>query len=227
MNHSHIASIGEDLRDFIAEVFASLPRTDQRATTGYYLQGLMLDGRRKSMQPMAARLGIDHQRLQQFVTTSPWKVEPVREVLAHKATTLIDPDAWVIDDTDFVKDGHASPGVARQYSGTLGKAGNVQIGVSVHAVTDAASCPLDWRLFLPRSWDDTLADTDDERARIRRRRARARIPDDIRHQPKAELALAMIDELISWGLTPPVIVTDAGYGENGLFRTALTDRGLN
>lgn len=215
-----------DLAEFIADVFASLPRTDQRTTSSYYLQGLMLEGRRKSMQPMADRLGIDHHRLQQFVSTSPWKVEPVRQALATKAINLIHPDAWVVDDTGFIKDGHASPGVARQYSGTLGKVGNVQIGVSVHAVTDVASCPLNWRLFLPRSWDEAYADTPDDRAQARLRRARAKIPDTIRHQPKAELALEMIDELTDWGLAPPVIVADAGYGDNGLFRTALSTRGL-
>lgn len=103
-------------------------------------------------------------------------MEPVRNVLAHKAVDLIASSAWVIDDTGFVKDGVASPGVARQYSGTLGKVGNVQIGVSVHAVTDAASCPLDWRLFLPPSWDETTATSPEERSRIHLRRTRPRSP---------------------------------------------------
>lgn len=196
MNTKTITNTPGDLAVFAAEVFASLVRKDQRATSSYYLQGLMLEGRRKSMQPMAERLGIDHQRLQQFVSSSPWKVEPVRQTLAHKAINLIAPDAWVVDDTGFIKDGHASPGVARQYSGTLGKVGNVQIGVSVHAVTDVASCPLNWRLFLPHSWDEAYAETPDERAQTRLRRARAKIPDTIGHQPKADLALEMM------GLTP-------------------------
>lgn len=86
------------------------------------------------------------------------------KALATKAVNLIHPDAWVVDDTGFVKDGSASPGVARQYSGTLGKVGNVQIGVSVHAVTDTASCPLNWRLFLPASWDETTADSEERDA---------------------------------------------------------------
>lgn len=184
-----------DLTDFVSEVFASLVRKDQRATSSYYLQGLMLEGRRKSMQPMAERLGIDRQRLQQFVSTSPWPVEPVRKTLANRAIDLIQPDAWVVDDTGFVKDGSASPGVARQYSGTLGKVGNVQIGVIVHAVTDTASCPLDWRLFLPAGWDETTADSEEEQAQIRQRRPRAQIPDMIGHRAKWELALEMIDEL--------------------------------
>ena len=72
MKPHEITRLGTDLEDFVAEVFASLVRRDQRATSGLYLQGLMLDGRRKSMQPMAMRLGVDHQRLQQFVSTSAW-----------------------------------------------------------------------------------------------------------------------------------------------------------
>lgn len=187
----------------------------------------MLEGRRKSMQPMAQRLGIDHQRLQQFVSTSPWPVEPVRQALATKAIDLITPDAWVVDDTGFVKDGSASPGVARQYSGTLGKVGNVQIGVSVHAVTDVASCPLDWRLFLPASWDEATAELEEERALIRQHRDRALIPAEIGHRLKWELSVDMIDELHDWGVSPPVVVTDAGYCDNGAFRTALTTRGIN
>jgi SRSO17 transposase len=101
------------------------------------------------MQPMAQRLRVNHQRLQQLVTSSPWDVEPVRKTLARKACAPVEPDAWVIDDTDFVKDGDASVCVARQCSGTLGKVGNCPIALSMHAACDAASVPLDWRLYVP------------------------------------------------------------------------------
>jgi SRSO17 transposase len=212
---------------FVQDVFGSLPRKDQRAKGGLYLQGLMLEGRRKSMQPMGERLGVDYQQLQQFVSSSPWPVEPVRRALVRRAVQAIAPEAWVIDDTGFKKDGPASPGVARQYSGTLGKVGNVQIGVTVHAVSDAASCPLDWRLFLPESWDDTCADTNEQAEQIVARRRRAGIPDTVRHRPKWEQSLEMIDELIAWGYTPPLIVADAGYGEVSPFRTALAERGID
>ena len=141
------------MESFVGEVFSSLERKDRRATAGLYVRGLMLDGRRKSMQPMAARLRVDHQRLQQFVTSSPWGVEPVRKTLSRKACALVEPDAWVIDDTGFVKDGDASPCVARQYSGTLGKVGNCQVAVNVHVASDAASALLDWRLSCPQCFD--------------------------------------------------------------------------
>ncbi len=136
-------------------VFAGLPQSDQRATGLRYLRGLMLDGRRKSMQPMAQRLGVDHQQLQQFLTSSTWDVTNVRRRLARTAVEVVSPQVWVVDDTGFPKDGKASACVARQYSGTLGKVANCQIAVSVHAATDAASAVLDWRLFVPESWDDT------------------------------------------------------------------------
>ena len=137
-------------------------------TGGLYVRGLMLDGRRKSMQPMAERLGVDHQRLQQFVTSSTVGGGAGPAPVGALAWTRSRPEAWVIDDTGFVKDGTASPCVARQYSGTLGKVGNCQIGVSVHAATDAASCPLDWRLFVPETWDDALRRTPRRRGRDRR-----------------------------------------------------------
>src|SRR5436190_769117 len=105
------------------------------------------------------------------------------------------PDAWVVDDTGFPKDGTASPGVARQYSGTLGKVGNCQIGVSISAVSDAASCPLSWRLFLPERWDEGCAATPEAAAAIRDRRTRAGIPAEERHREKWRLALGMLDEL--------------------------------
>jgi SRSO17 transposase len=213
------------LEEFAAEMFAPLVRRDQRGKGATYVRGLLLDGRRKSMQPMAERLGVDHQGLQQFVSSSTWAVEEVRERLAHRAIQVIAPQAWVVDDTGFPKDGHASPGVARQYSGTLGKVGNCQVGVSISAVTDTASCPLDWRLFLPERWDDGYATSAQAAAGIRGRRRRAGIPDDVRHREKWRLALDMIDELAAWGLAPPLVVADAGYGDNAEFRDALTTRG--
>ena len=222
--------VRERLEAFAGEVFKPLARRDQREKGAIYVRGLLLDGARKSMQPMAARLGVDHQGLQQFVSSSTWDVAPVRARLAAEAVQVVRPDAWVVDDTGFPKDGTASPGVARQYSGTLGKVGNCQIAVSVHAATDAASAPLDWRLFVPARWDPAHAEADGDEeatAAVRARRARAGIPDDVGHRPKWQLALDMIDELDRWGQRPPVIVADAGYGNNGDFRHGLATRGLS
>lgn len=212
------AGLRVELEGYVAEVFASLGRKDQRAKGRLYLQGLM--------QPMAERLDVDHQQLQQFVTSSPWKVEPVRRRVAALAEESIAPEAWVIDDTGFKKDGVASACVARQYSGTLGKIGNCQVAATVHMVTDAASATVNWRLFVPEAWDDTCADTNEQAEAVAARRAKARIPDYVRHRPKWELALEMIDELTRWGRTCPVAVADAGYGDNALFRLELTRRSI-
>jgi SRSO17 transposase len=224
MTPGELAAVRGRLEEFAAEMFAPLVRRDQRDKGATYVRGLLLDGRRKSMQPMAERLGVDHQGLQQFVSSSTWAVDPVRERLARRAIEVIAPQVWVVDDTGFPKDGTASPGVARQYSGTLGKVGNCQIGVSISAVTDTASCPLDWRLFLPERWDDACAAGPEAAAVICDRRERAGIPADQRHREKWRLALDMIDELAGWGLAPPVVVADAGYGDIADFRDGLSAR---
>jgi SRSO17 transposase len=210
---------------FAEDVFASLPRKDQRQRGETYLRGLLLDGKRKSIEPMAARLAaVDadsegvrdlEQALQQFVNQSPWDPGPVRRRLAQRMTAAIRPAAWVVDDTAFPKFGRHSVGVAAQYCGALGKVANCQVGVSIHAVTNAASCPLDWRLFLPEEWDADLE-----------RRRKAHVPDRERHRPKWQLALELLDELHGWGLIPPVVLADAAYGEVGEFRLGLEQRGL-
>ncbi|WP_425558393.1 IS701 family transposase, partial [Cryptosporangium japonicum] len=226
MTPEELDGVRERLESFAVEVFASLARADQRVKGQTYLRGLLLDGRRKSIQPMALRLGVDHQGLQQFVTSSTWDFTMVRARVAARAAGLIDPVAWVVDDTGFPKEGTGSPGVARQYSGTLGKVGNCQIGVSVHAVTDAASCPLDWRLFLPKSWDPAHAVDEEGAAAVRARRERCAIPDAEVNRPKWMLVIEMLDALAGQGLRPPVLAADAGYGDIGPFRSALDERGI-
>jgi len=209
---------------FAEDLFASIPRKDQRRWGQSYLRGLLLDGKRKSIQPMAARLTKGdpqadayalEQALQQFVNQSPWNPAAVRRRLAQRMTTAIAPAAWVIDDTAFPKFGRHSVGVAPQSCGTLGKVANCQVGVSVHAATDQASCPLDWRLFLPEEWDHDA-----------QRRRKAHVPDRERHRPKWQLALDMLDELAAWGLAAPVILADAAYGEVNQFRLGLEQREL-
>uniref|UniRef100_UPI001C2B9ADC transposase n=1 Tax=Nonomuraea antri TaxID=2730852 RepID=UPI001C2B9ADC len=118
-----------------------------------------------------------------------------------------------------------SPCVARQYSGTLGKVANCQVGISVHAVTDVASCPLEWGLFVPPSWDGPSVEAD-LRAQTAARRVRCSIPDEERHRSKATMAVEMLDTLAGQGLRPPLLVADAGYGGSSPFRGALDERGI-
>jgi SRSO17 transposase len=215
LSDTQLARVRGRLVEFAGEMFEPLARTDQRRWGEVYLRGLMLDGKRKSIEPMAARLADgDEQCLQQFVNQSPWRWEPVRERLARRMSAELSPAAWVIDDTGFPKFGRMSVGVARQYCGALGKIGCCQIGVSISAATAQASCPLDWRLFLPAEWDDDP------------RRARCRVPQDVHHQPKWQLALDMIDELLGWGVAPAPILGDAAYGDITELRLGLEARDL-
>jgi SRSO17 transposase len=214
---AELAAVRGRLEAFADDIFASLRRNDQRARGQAYLRGLMLDGRRKSIEPMAARLGgeVHYQALHHFVAVSPWDWRPVRRRLAERLCQALSPTAWVVDDTGFPKDGDCSVGVQRQYTGTLGKTANCQLGVSVDAVTERASCPLDWRLFVPASWDAPAMAT---------RRAACHVPEDVHHRPKWQLVLDMLDELANWGLYPPVLLADCGYGEVGEFRGGLDAR---
>jgi SRSO17 transposase len=218
LSAKRLGKVGGRLEAFADEMFdGAIGRSEQRKWGGVYLRGLMLEGRRKSIEPMAARLPDgDEQCLQQFVNQSPWDERVVRANVAERMIEEIDPDAWIVDDTGFVKKGRCSVGVARQYSGTLGRVDNCQVGVSVSAATDAASCPVNWRIFLPEEWDQDAA-----------RRAKAHVPDVVRHTEKWRLALEMIDELGDWGLAPKVVCADAGYGEITAFRTGLDEREID
>ncbi|MGW7279185.1 IS701 family transposase [Streptomyces sp. NPDC054844] len=150
-----LAAVRCDLEDFAAEVFEPFARADQRRWGGVYLRGLLLEGGRKSVEPMAARLGADgnRQALAHFVTSSPWDSAHVRARLAWRMQPVIKPTALIIDDTGFLKDGNASACVTRPYTGTAGKVTNCQAGVSLHLASDGASAAVKWRLFLPGSWD--------------------------------------------------------------------------
>ena len=237
MTPQEIAEVRPRLLDFTAEMLGGLARKDQRAAGELYVRGLLAGGQRKPMVPMAERLGVDHQRLQQFITSSAWDYAAVRRNVARWFASSQPVEALVVDDTGFPKDGNASPCVARQYSGTLGKTANCQVGVSVHLVNEHASCAADWRLFCPEIWDDAALADPVAAAAARRRRQRAGIPDAVRHREKWRLALDMIEEMTGpggWGVldlvtaagrSRPVVAADIAYGDNALFREQLTARG--
>lgn len=217
MDAHEVNRVRAKLALYVTDVFASVPRKDQRAKGDCYLRGLMLDGRRKSIQAMASRLPDgDEQNLQQFVNQSTWDPVPVQRRICERMLPLINPTARVIDDVSLPKDGSMSVAVAPQYCGALGKHANCQVAVSVHAASDTASCPLQWRLFLPQEWG---SDTD--------RRTATRIPPEAGHREKWRPALDMLDTPAGWGLSPPVVVADAAYGTNAQLRAGLAQRGID
>src|SRR5580700_10850050 len=108
-----------------------LGRSERRAAAARYVEGLLLEGKRKSIEPLAQRLGVDAQSLQQFVADSPWDEALVwsrirREVIAHFEPI----ESWIVDETAWVKQGRHSVGVAQQYCGAIGKNANCQLNVS-------------------------------------------------------------------------------------------------
>jgi SRSO17 transposase len=156
------------------------------------------------------------QAMQQFIANSPWDFQPVRRRLAERiAQELIPASAWIVDDTGFPKKGNKSVGVARQYSGTLGKVANCQVAVSLHLATDEASMPLEYKLYLPKKWAD-----DPERLQ------KAGMPTSTSFKTKWQLALDLIDEVRGWDLTPGVVVCDIAYGKINAFRQGLIYRQL-
>jgi SRSO17 transposase len=218
MTRRELEACRKRLEAFAGELLGSLPYRKQSRWAQVYLRGLLLEGRRKSCQPIAERLPDgDEQCLQQFLNQSPWEWEPVREGIAKKMTAALgEGGCWIVDDTGFPKQGKHSVGVARQYCGTLGKRGNCQVGVSICYVTAKGAMPLEWALYLPQEW------TDD-----RSRCERVGVPAEVAFQTKWQLALGLMDRLLSWGVpAPEVVVVDAGYGSTTEFRQGLAERDL-
>jgi SRSO17 transposase len=217
MNQHGMRACAERLEQFLSSLLVPVGRSERRQHGKTYIQGLLLDGERKSIEPMAARVPASNvQALQQFVGQSPWAWEPVRKLLAQQMSERLLPTAgWIVDDTGFPKQGSESVGVARQYSGTLGKVGNCQVAVSVHLTTPEESLPLNWALYLPESW---LA----ERERCRK----VGVPEGTPFRTKPALALELIDQLLGWGLEAQPVLADVAYGNNTEFRQALAARGL-
>ena len=154
MTESEIEKCRKRLEQFLADLLEPLGRRERRHWGSVYVRGLLLDGERKSIEPMAARLAEGNvQAMQQLIGQSPWPWQPIWERLARRMTAELAPDpGWVIDDTGFPKQGQHSVGVGRQYSGTLGKTANCQVAVSLHQVGPEDRTILGWRLYLPASW---------------------------------------------------------------------------
>ncbi|MFJ6064095.1 transposase [Streptomyces tendae] len=218
MKPGEVERLRRELAEFVADAFGSLPRRDQLRWGECYLRGLMLEGRRKSVQPMAERLPDGNmQALQQFV--NPVAVGSAAGQATNRRASHRGGHARGVrgvDDVSFPKCGRASVWVARQHCGVVGERANCQVAASVHAATDTASCPLEWQLYLPREWTD-----EPDRCR------RAGVPDDVVHQEKWRLALGLLDALADWQLKAPVVVADADHGVSTPFRIGLEERGLS
>ena len=214
------------LETFLEDVGALLGDKRRKASFATYALGLLGEGERKSVEPIAARavggatdVEAAHQRLLHFLARSEWDDRAVRRFATRYAlkfmTTEQPVEACIIDDTGFLKQGSHSVGVQRQYTGSAGKIANCQVGVSLSLATRSDHLPIDFELYLPTSWTDDAA-----------RRREARIPDDVVFKTKPELALEMLTRAHQDGLPLGVVLADAGYGSSSDFRLGVHRLGL-
>jgi SRSO17 transposase len=215
------------LQTYFEEIGVILHNKRRRESFAAYGLGLLSDLDRKSAEPIAAMVcpdpdGVDavHQRLLHFAGQSDWSDEQVRLHAARYALAAMtereEVEAWIIDDTGFLKQGTHSVGVQRQYTGSAGKVTNCQLGVSLSVATRTTHVPVDFELYLPRSWTDDDA-----------RRHEAKIPDEFEFRTKPELGMAMVERAIAAELAKGILLADAAYGNSSEFRAGLLALGLN
>jgi SRSO17 transposase len=213
-----------------------LGRREQKESFALYAHGILADGERKSVEPIAARAtGSDDEdagvepgvlcermqaRLLNFLRESPWDDRAVRRQAARHVIEALEAQepitTWVLDDTGFRKQGKHSVGVQRQYSGTLGKVGNCQIGVSLTIATRHEHVPIDFALYMPKSWTDDAA-----------RRKKARVPVDLVFKTKIDLALDLIARAVDDEIPGEIVLADAAFGGSSDFRNTVRVFGLD
>ncbi|NLS20471.1 IS701 family transposase [Rhizobium sp. P40RR-XXII] len=215
------ATLSGRFESYLSSLTSVFGHADRIEPLHDYCCGLLLPGERKSVEPMAAvlapsRVSAKHQSLLHFVGQAGWSdalvLAKVRELVLPSIERSGAITAWIIDDTGIAKKGMHSVGVARQYCGRLGKQDNCQVAVSLSVANHAASLPVAYRLFLPEAWAGDPV-----------RRKKAGIPQDVIFQSKPQIALDQIRKALADGVAPGVVLADAGYGNGGGFRTALTE----
>jgi SRSO17 transposase len=201
---------------FMVPLVAPLGRSERRAAATSYVQGLLMPGQRKSIEPMAARLGVPSQRLQQFVTDSPWDENDLWGVIRRRVLPHLEPvEAWIVDETGWLKQGRHSVGVARQYCGAVGKRANCQVSVELVVSDGEVAAPVGGRLYLPQSWLDDPT-----------RCAKAGVPAEVAFATKPQIALSLIEQALAEGVAPGPVLADAAYGNGFAFRQRLRSLGL-
>ena len=210
--------------EYVDSLTAVLGRDDRAQPLKDYCTGLLMPGERKSVEPMAAavapaQVSAKHQSLLHLVSQAAWSDEAVltkvRELVLPTIEAQNRIEAWIADDTGFAKKGVHSVGVARQYCGRLGKQDNCQVAVMLSIANHAASLPISYRLYLPEDWANDAA-----------RRKKAHVPDNVIFKTKPEIALDQIRGALVGGITPGVVLAEAGYGVDGAFRSGVTALGL-
>ncbi len=215
MNPEEFERVAESFATFHKEFAPLFGRTEARTRSEQYLRGLLVQqtDRRNAENLAEVIVGATPRTLQRFLTEAPWDDQPVvarlQGYVGRRLAGAL--NVFVVDDTGFAKQGVKSVGVARQYSGTLGKVANCQIGVFLAYVSERGHALVDKALYLPAAW---TADRDRCRA--------AGVPAAVAYQSKADLALALLRRARAGTHLPGDWLTaDAGYGEVPSFRDEL------
>ena len=221
-----MATATERFEHYVSLIAQQLGHADRVEPFRGYCTGLMLPVQRKSVEPMAAHLApsrvrSEHQRLHHFVADAAWSDEMVLTAVRDYVLEAVvpragEPEALLIDDTGFPKQGTHSVGVARQYCGQLGKQDNCQVAVSVSLANEHYSLPVAYRLYLPKEWAEDCV-----------RRVEAKVPATVAFATKPAIALQLLEQLQPVAALPKVVVADAGYGVDTAFRQQLTTLGFS
>lgn len=223
MTPGQLQQVEGELASFLVGMLAALGRSERREACADYLHGLLLDGERKSMEPMAVRLWPEEatrdafrQRMQEAIGQSPWDERALLAPLACHMEGALGAlvEAFALDDTDSLKKGIHSVGVAPQYVSRLKAVENCQVLVGLHLVGQTTSCPVRLRLYLPKGWAEDEA-----------RRQETGIPEDVHFEEKWRIGLRLLREARKWGLKLRKVVADAGYGDVLRFRRRLRKMG--
>jgi len=216
MNVHASPSILPELNDFLSTFNLKFRRSEGEAALERYLTGLLTELPNKNCDTIATAVpGTSEQRLQEFLTKMQWDEDDLNRQRVEKmiAEATVGNGVLIFDDTGFEKKGKASVGVARQYSGTLGKVDNCQVAVTCCYADARASWPVAVRLYLPEAWT-----ADPERLK------RSRVPADVAFQTKPDIALSLLDQARAWGVPHRGVVADADYGDNPNFLAGWEER---
>ena len=205
-----------DLMKFMAPLVVTLGRSERRRAAAQYVEGLLMPGQRKSIEPMAARLGVDPQSLQQLIASSPWSDDELWKAIRREVVPHLEPlEAWVIDETGWLKQGQHSVGVSHQYCGAVGKSANCQVSVELVVSEGWIAAPIGAQLYLPKSWSE---DAD--------RRTEAGVPEEVVFRTKSELALILIEQAHADGVCVAPVLGDSAYGDSAEFRAGVRALGM-
>lgn len=206
----------EEFKRFMTPLVSVMGRSERRVSALQYVEGLLLPGGRKSIVPLAERVRVDAQKLQQFMTDSPWLDREVWRVIRQEIIPQVEPlEAWIVDETGWVKQGRHSVGVGNQYCGSVGKNANCQVSVEVVVSNGWIAAPVAGRLYLPEKWTKDPP-----------RCAQVGVPPGLVFQTKPEIALDLIEQVLADGVPQAPVLADAAYGDSSDFRQQLRQWGL-